>query len=162
MGADAQPHDGRDETRTEQGDRQYGELLQELRVMQTGVQVLFAFLLSVPFAQGFERLDAGQRALYFAALLLAGLSIVLLLAPTAWHRFLFHLHDKPHLVAISQRFAIAGLVSIGLTVVAVVALISSVLYPGGVMIVATTAIAATAIVLWGVLPLRRRHDDTDT
>jgi uncharacterized protein DUF6328 len=161
MDADAHPNDGRDETSTEEGDRQYAELLQELRVMQTGVQVLFAFLLSVPFAQGFRRLDAGQRGLYFAALLLAGLSIVLLLAPTAWHRLLFHLHDKPHLVAISQRFAIAGLGTIGLTVIAVVALISSVLYPGAVMIVATVAIAGSAVVLWVALPLRRRRHDVE-
>ena len=80
-------HDGRNETELERRDRQFGELLQELRVVQTGVQVLFAFLLGVPFASRFTTLDSGQRLLYFVALILSGLSVILLLAPTA-HRCL--------------------------------------------------------------------------
>jgi hypothetical protein len=151
--------DGRHETPLERRDRQFGELLQELRVVQTGVQVLFAFLLGVPFAVGFEKLDGEQRLLYFAALVLAGLSVILLLAPTAWHRLLFTLGDKPHLIAVSQRLAVAGLACVGLAVIAVLALISSVLYPGVVAVVTTAFFLVACLVLWLVLPLRRRGED---
>ncbi len=152
-------HDGRNETELERRDRQFGELLQELRVVQTGVQVLFAFLLGVPFASRFTTLDSGQRLLYFVALILSGLSVILLLAPTAWHRLLFTLGDKPHLITVSQRLAIAGTACVGLAVIAVVALISSVLYPGAVAIATTAVVFLATVLLWVVLPLRRRADD---
>jgi peptidoglycan/LPS O-acetylase OafA/YrhL len=148
--------DGRDETVRERQDRQFTDLLQELRVVQTGVQVLFAFLLGVPFAQGFVHLDADQRALYFVALVLAGLAVVLLLAPTAWHRILFEQGDKAHLIAVSQRLTLAGLACVGLAVIAVIALISSFLYPGVVAALATAVVAVLALVVWVVLPLHRR------
>ena len=147
---------GRNETELERTDRQLGELLQELRVVQTGVQVLFAFLLGVPFAARFDQLDATQRAIYFVTLVLAGLAIVLLLAPTAWHRALFRQYDKPHLVRVSHRLAVAGLACVGLDVVAVVALITSVLYPGLPAWATPIALAVVTLVLWAVLPLRRR------
>jgi hypothetical protein len=148
--------DGRDETEEERADRQLAELLQELRVVQTGVQVLFAFLLGVPFAARFSELDDTQRAIYFVTLLLAGLAIILLLAPTAWHRTLFRRHDKPHLVAVSHRLAVAGLACVGLDVIAVVALISSVLYPGVLTWAAPIALAIVGLALWAVLPVLRR------
>lgn len=154
-------HDGRNETELERRDRQFGELLQELRVVQTGVQVLFAFLLGVPFTTRFTTLDSGQRLLYYAALILSGLSVILLLAPTAWHRMIFALGDKPHLIMVSQRLAIAGAACVGLAVIAVVALISTVLYPGVVAVVTTAALALATVLLWVVLPLRRRADDLD-
>jgi hypothetical protein len=147
---------GRRETELERADRQLGELLQELRVVQTGVQVLFAFLLGVPFAARFSELDATQRAIYFATLMLAGLAILLLLAPTAWHRALFRQGDKPHLVGVSHRLAMAGLACVGLDVIAVVALIASVLYPGAVTWLAPLALAIVAVALWVALPLLRR------
>src|SRR4051812_2299384 len=95
---------GRDETEVERADRQLLELLQELRVMQTGAQVLFAFLLGVPFTARFGRLGDTDRALYFVTLLLSGLAIIFLVAPAAWHRWLFELGDKRHIVDVSHRF----------------------------------------------------------
>ena len=150
---------GRNETDEERSDRQLGELLQELRVAQTGVQVLFAFLLGVPFTQRFDVLDSTQRALYFATLLLAGLAVALLLGPTVWHRFLFTLRDKHHLVQVSHRFALAGILCVGLDVIGVVGLIASVLYDGAVVVAAPAALALVEIVLWVLLPLRRRRRD---
>ena len=151
--------DGRHETELEAVDRQLDELLQEMRVVQTGVQVLFAFLLSVPFTQRFDTTSHAQQELYFATLLLAGAAVILLLAPTAWHRWLFRQHDKRHLVGVSHWFAAAGLVCVGLAVIGVVALIASFLFPGTTAVVATTALTALLILLWGVVPAARRVSD---
>jgi hypothetical protein len=150
--------DGRDETDVERADRQLSELLQELRVVQTGVQVLFAFLLGVPFTQRFTALGDGDRALYFATLLLSGLAIILLLAPTAWHRWLFELGDKRHVVDVAHRLSVAGLACVGLAVVCVVALIADLLYPGTTAVASTVAMFVIATVLWAILPARRRMD----
>jgi hypothetical protein len=154
-----QQADGRDETRVERSDRNFVELLQELRVVQTGVQVLFAFLLTVPFAARFDALTGDQRALYFATLLCAGMAIVLLVAPTAWHRALFRRHDKTHLVTVSNRFTIAGLVCVALSTIGVVLLIATLLYPGAVAALATAGIALALLLCWCLLPLRRRRAD---
>jgi hypothetical protein len=149
--------DGRDETVLERRDRNLGELLQELRVVQTGVQVLFAFLLTVPFTQRFDRLDAAQRALYFATLLAAAISIILLIAPTAWHRWLFALGDKEHLVLVAHRLSLVGVGFVGLTIIGVVLLIATTLYPGIVAITATVFVTVICTVLWAIAPLARRR-----
>ncbi len=99
---------GRDETPEERADRNLNELLQELRVALPGVQVLFAFLLTVPFSQGFNSLEPVQRELYFGVLLSTALSTALLIAPTANHRLLFRQRQKEHLVRISNRLTLAG------------------------------------------------------
>src|SRR3954466_285850 len=100
---------GRNETHLERCDRNLVELMQEVRVVQTGVQVLFAFLLTAPLAPRFPELSEFQQLTYFATLLSAGAAAVLLIAPTAYHRILFRLGDKEHLVAVSNRFTLAGL-----------------------------------------------------
>src|SRR5215468_1775361 len=100
---------GRDETEDERLDRNLGELLQELRVALPGVQVLFAFLLAVPFQQNFTKIDGYQKGVYFATLLLTALSAALLIAPSAYHRLTFRYQQKHRLVFIANRLAIAGL-----------------------------------------------------
>ena len=94
---------GRDETEAERLDRNLGELLQELRVALPGVQVLFAFLLAVPFQQNFTKITDFQETVYFVTLLLTALSAVLLIAPSAYHRMTFRMQQKDDLVFLANR-----------------------------------------------------------
>src|SRR3712207_5010980 len=107
----------RNETELERCDRHLAELMQEVRVAQTGVQVLFGFLLTVPFTARFAELTGGQRALYIATLALAGCAAMLLIAPSAQHRVLFRCGDKPRLVRTANRYALAGLACVALAMV---------------------------------------------
>jgi hypothetical protein len=147
---------GRHETPLERADRNLNELLQELRVAQTGIQVLFAFLLTVPFTQRFPSLTSFERTTYFATLLLSALGALLLIAPTAYHRVLFHQGDKPHIVRVSNNLAIAGLTCVGAAMTGVVMLVSSVLYGPTVVAVVSALIAVLWLSLWHVLPGLRR------
>src|SRR5919107_3683850 len=113
----AAPHQGRNETVLERYDRNLVELLQELRVVQTGVQVLFAFLLMAPLTPRFAQLGAVRHAEYFVTLALAGAAAVLLIAPTAYHRVLFRQGDKEYLVETANRLTLAGLGAVGLSMV---------------------------------------------
>ena len=106
--------EGRNETHLERCDRNLTELLQEVRVVQTGVQVLFAFLLMAPLTPGFAALGGLQRLEYFVTLALAGAAALLLIAPTAYHRVLFRLGDKDYLVSVANRLTIAGLTAVAL------------------------------------------------
>jgi hypothetical protein len=155
-GGTARADDGRDESALERLDRQFDDLLQELRVMQTGVQVLFAFLLSLPFTQRFSGLDDDQRLLYFVTLLTSGAAVLMLLAPGAWHRALFAQRDKAHLIQVSHRFAIAGLAFVAVSVCGVVALIATFIYPGTIAAVVAGTSLVAFLVLWLMLPVRRR------
>ena len=105
---------GREESEAERLDRNLGELLQELRVALPGVQVLFAFLLAVPFQQNFTTISEFEKKVYFATLLLTALSAALLIAPSAYHRLTFRYQQKHRLVFISNRLAIAGLGTLAL------------------------------------------------
>jgi len=146
-----------DETEKERLDRNLMELLGELRVALPGVQVLFAFLLAVPFQQGFAKVTAFQRDIYFATLLCALVASACLIAPTAFHRITFRMQQKPALLAISNRLAIAGLAALALAMTGVILLISDVLFGTATVIVATSLAATLLIVLWAVLPLRHRR-----
>jgi hypothetical protein len=112
---DAAPDDGRDETFTERMDRNWDELLQELRVSQTGSQILTGFLLTIPFQQRFADLDAYQTDLYLVLVLLAVLATTLMVAPVAVHRVLFRRGMKPVLVDAGDVLARCGLAVLGLT-----------------------------------------------
>ena len=147
---------GRDETPEERADRNLNELLQELRVALPGVQVLFAFLLTVPFSQGFDSLQPVQRELYFGVLLCTALSTALLIAPTANHRLLFRQRQKEHLVRISNRLTLAGLAVLAVALTGAVLLISDILFKTPATVVFTVASGLTFVVLWGILPLYRR------
>jgi hypothetical protein len=148
---------GRDETPAERADRNLNELLQELRVALPGVQVLFAFLLTVPFSQGFDRLTDFQRELYFGLLLATALTTALLIAPTAYHRMLFRQRDKEYLVRIANRLTLAGLGVLAISLTAAVLLISDLLFKSTMTIVSTTVTGIVLLTLWGLLPLYRRR-----
>src|SRR5215213_9656065 len=152
-------HDGapRNENALERVDRNLVELLQEVRVVQTGVQVLFAFLLTAPLAPRFPDLSTFQRLTYFATLLAAGAAAILLIAPTAYHRILFRLGDKEHLVTVANRFTLAGLTCVALSMVGALLLVTDLLFDDTAIIVATTGLSALGCLsLWCLAPLLRR------
>jgi hypothetical protein len=148
---------GRKETELERWDRNLVELLQEVRVVQTGVQVLFAFLLTAPLAARFPQLTAFQRAEYFATLVITGAAAVLLIAPTAYHRILFRLGDKAHLVTVANRLTLAGLFCVALSMAGALLLVTDLMFGTAWAIAATTPAALACLVLWCVAPLRRRR-----
>jgi hypothetical protein len=147
---------GRDETEEERLDRNLSELLQELRVALPGVQVLFAFLLAVPFQQGFEKITPFQKGAYFGTLICTAISAVMLISPTAYHRLTFRYQQKRRLVYYSNRFSIIGLVFLALAMTGAIMLITDVLFGSTATIV---MVAATVLVFgffWFGLPLQRR------
>lgn len=151
---------GREESEGERLDRNLGELLQELRVALPGVQVLFAFLLAVPFQQNFTKITPFQEKVYFATLLLTALSAVLLISPSAYHRMTFRMQQKDHLVFLANKLAIAGLGLLALAMTGAITLITDVLY-GPVATAITAGMALCVFVLfWYALPLRRRFSST--
>jgi O-antigen/teichoic acid export membrane protein len=151
------------ETEAQRDDRNVMELLNELRVVGIGVQVLFGFLLSLPFTSRFARLDPAQRGVYLATVTFAAMSIALLVAPVAYHRLLFRRHEKGSLVRVTNVLAIAGLVTVGLAVSCAVLLVVSFVAPGVPTVVITVIAVGAFAGLWFVLPLSRRdrdnHDD---
>ncbi|MEN3299488.1 DUF6328 family protein [Pseudonocardia sp.] len=136
--------------------RNMQELLQELRVAQTGVQVLFAFLLTVPFQQGFRQVSTFQLNVYHATLLAAALSVVLFVAPAAQHRMLFGKQDASRLLNRFNRHTIGGLLCLGAAMVGAVLLVTSYLF-GPTRAVLTTAVSVAVVLgFWVVSPLVRR------
>lgn len=148
---------GRDETTEERSDRNLAELLQELRVALPGVQVLFAFLLTVPFSSRFTELTEFQVDLYFAILLGAALSTALFIAPTAGHRILFRRQQKEYLVVVYNRFTLAALGMLALSMCGVIALISDLLFGATATLIVTAASLLTFTGLWYVGPMLRRR-----
>jgi hypothetical protein len=147
---------GRAETEEERLDRNLGELLGELRVALPGVQVLFAFLLVVPFNTRFSTLTSGQRHLYLASLLFAGVASALLIAPAAQHRVTFRLQDKRYLVLTANRLAIVGLACLAVAMTTAIALVTDVVFGSATAIAASTGIGLLFLSLWYGIPLRRR------
>ena len=147
-----------EETEAERDDRNLIELLQELRVAGLGVQVLFGFLLAIPFTTKFVDLDYAQRGLYVGSLLLAAISTALLLAPVAYHRLVFRQHRKEQLVKDANTLAILGLGAVGLAVSASVLLVVSYVEPGFIVTIITVFTVCLFAALWFVLPLARRRD----
>lgn len=147
---------GRDESEDARLDRNLGELLQELRVALPGVQVLFAFLLAVPFQQHFARIDGFEKGVYFFTLLCTALSAALLIAPSSYHRITFRLQQKRELVRLANHFTIAGLILLAMAMTGAIVLITDFLFGGVVTIVTGVAAASTFAVLWYGMPLRRR------
>lgn len=154
--APSNPRSGRDETELERDDRNLVELLQEVRVVQTGVQILFGFLLTVAFQPKFEKLSSFQKADYFGTLVAAATTLIMLTAPTSWHRILFRQGDKEHLVKVANRFTVVGLAAMGCTMVGVVMLLSDIAFPTAATVIITAAAVITCSVTWYVMPLRRR------
>lgn len=150
---------GRHETVAQRLDRNYGELLQELRVAQVGVQILFASLLTVVFTDRFHAISSGQRVTYVITLLAAATATALLVGPVAFHRIVFRHNQKDDLVRISHRMALGGLAALSVALVGVVLFIleqvlgrTPAYWFGG-------AVAVLFVVVWLVIPLVSRTRD---
>jgi hypothetical protein len=154
MGDETSRFERTGESEQERLNRNLGELLQELRVSQTGVQILFAFLLALPFAQRFTKVTTFQRDVYFCALLLAAAASAFFIAPVSAHRLLFRRRGKEHLIYSSNWMAIAGLGCLAVAIVAVILLVSDFLFGAPVAAVATSVAFLLFVVLWYLLPLR--------
>jgi hypothetical protein len=160
LGPDRAPDavkDGRRETEAERDDRNLAELLQELRVAGLGVQVLFGFLLSLPFTVRFVKLSHGQRQLYIASLLFAALSTALLFGPVAYHRLVFRRHEKGRLLRAANAMALAGLAAVGLAISSAVLLVVGVVEKGAPVPIIGGATLAAFVVLWFAFPLSQRR-----
>src|SRR3954452_19478255 len=137
---DTTKHEARaDEDEGERLDRELTQLLNELRVVMPGVQVLFGFLLTVPFQQRFTTIDDFQRIVYFATLLLTAASAAFLMGPTAFHRMTFREGEKPYLVRLGSRQAIAGLGLLALAMNGVLLLLTDLLFHTTTVAVVVTA-----------------------
>lgn len=148
-----QPHaTARDETPLERADRNFAELLQELRVIQAAVQILFAFLLTLAFQQRFPSLDTVQRATYVSTLLLSMLAAALFMAPAALHRSLFQQNVKPVIVRVSSLLAHIGLYVLMLAFTGSVLLVVDVTLGRGAGIAAGAGTLAVCLGLWSLLP----------
>ncbi len=144
-----------DESEQERINRELIELLNELRVALPGVQVLFAFLLTVPFAQGFTTATDFQRDLFFGILTATAISAALLIAPSAWHRVRFRQKDKARIIFASNRMAIAGLGFLALAMIGAVMLIANYVFSDTLTIISGIVAALLFGILWYGLPLSR-------
>jgi hypothetical protein len=145
-----------EESHKERIDRELIELLNELRVALPGVQVLFAFLLIVPFSNGYVRMTAAQKDIFFATFISTALATAFLIAPSANHRILFRQRDKEQLLRRSNRQSVIGLVFLTLAVVGATALITDVIFSSLAATLAATGVAVVLLVVWFVVPIYRR------
>ena len=148
-----------DEDAKERVDRELIELLNELRVALPGVQVLFAFMLVVPFSQGFSGLTTFERWVYFAAFITAALGAALLIAPSSYHRLRFRKGDKEQMLHTSNRLLLSGLAMVAVSMALSVGLISEFVFGTGVALAAGIGIGAWLGWFWYGLPLSRRIQD---
>jgi predicted membrane channel-forming protein YqfA (hemolysin III family) len=140
-------------------DRELIELLNELRVALPGVQVLFAFLLTVPFTQRFSSVTSPLRGVYFLSVLATATATILFIAPTAYHRLRWRDRDKEQMLQSANRMAIAGTVFLAVSITAVVYVITSLLFGTPVALGVATGVAGLVGWLWYSLPLLRRARD---
>ena len=147
--------DEHDAESSEIRDRQVAELLQELRVAITGGQILFGFLLTVPFTQRWSDTDDFQRTLFLITLLAISSATGCFIAPTAAHRLRFHQGDRPFLVAYANAAAIAGLVFVMTAMLSAMLLVTDFVFSRTTAVVATSAIGLLLLTLWFVIPLSR-------
>ena len=146
-----------DENKKQRVDRELIELLNELRVALPGVQVLFAFLLTVPFAQRFAGVSSLQRAVFFVALLATAMASVLFITPTAYHRLRWREPDKERMLFTANRLTIAGTVFLAVAVAAAVFLVTDVIYGTWLAALVSGGVAALLAWFWYGLPLSRRN-----
>jgi hypothetical protein len=147
------------ETDKERVDRELIELLNEVRVALPGVQVLFAFLLTVPFQQGYSKLTELHKDMMLAALLTAAVSIILLVAPTAQHRILFRQANKQKLLFIANRLLLAGTVFLAASISISVFVVTDIVVSRSWAAVSTAVLTALFVILWYVVPLAMRLRD---
>jgi hypothetical protein len=153
------PETGRSETELERLDRNLNELFMGLRVALPGVQVLFAFLLVLPFQSGFPDVTAFQEKVYFATLLCTALASLMLIAPSARHRIRFRKDDKAYVVFSASRLTIAGLAFLGLGMIGAILLVSDYLFGAATATIATVLVAIALLWLWFGSPLARDLGD---
>ncbi len=140
-------------------DRELIELLNELRVVLPGVQVLFAFLLTVPFSNKFQSISTLQRNAYFAAFLSTTVASILLITPSAYHRLRWRQRDKEHILVFSNRVAIAGLAFLAVSIALVVYVVSDVVFDARAAGTAGGIAAAGALAFWFLIPLLRAAEE---
>jgi Family of unknown function (DUF6328) len=140
-------------------DQEWGELVEEHRLAMPGVQVLFAFLLILPFQNRFDRLTTNQEYVYYSALLCATMAIVLLITPTAAHRIRWRQSDKEALLRLATKTAIAATVFMAAAMTASVYLITDFLFGEPATAIVTSVVAAAFILFWYAFPLWRRLQD---
>ena len=148
----------RDETPAERSDRNWNELLQELRVTQTGLQILSGFLLTLPFQARFASLDHLERALFLSAVVASTVASGFVVAPVATHRIFFRRHEKRALVTMSDRMAKVGLTVLAITVSLVLALVFSVVVGDGAGRLVGVGALLFFVVLWVVVPVLALRD----
>ncbi|HWI32068.1 MAG TPA: DUF6328 family protein [Microbacterium sp.] len=148
--------DERDETPNERYDRNWLEVLQELRVLQTGTQILTGFLLAVAFQPAFQDLDEGERTFYLVLVVLAALSTIVALAPVSLHRALFQQRAKRSVVAYGHAALITALVTVSFLLVGVAAFIFDVVLGDAASVVAAIVLGAVVIALWVIAPIAIR------
>ena len=149
--------DGRDESPAERADRNWIEVLQELRVLQTGTQILTGFLLALAFQPAFADLDDGQRAIYLVLVVLSAVSAIVALAPVALHRVVFRHGMKPEVVAYGHAALITALVTVAVLLVGVVAFVFDVVVGTSASWVAATVLGLLLVALWIVAPVIMRR-----
>jgi VIT1/CCC1 family predicted Fe2+/Mn2+ transporter len=146
----------RTEDEQEQLNRQLNELLQELRVAMPGVQILFGFLLAVPFNQRFASVSDFQRDVYLVTLLSAAAAAGFFIAPSAYHRIMFRQGDKRHMIRLASRMAVAGLAFLAIAMTSAVLLVTDFLFSKGTTVVVTVVVFALFAWLWFGLGITRR------
>ncbi len=144
------------ESEQERNERRLGELLQETRVAMPGVQVLFAFLLAVPFQQRFEQTTAFQKDVYLVTVLLSAAATISFIAPASYHRIQFTQHDKPHLIRFGNGCLIAGMAFLALAMSAAVLLVCDVIFRGTTVAIVVATLALAFSWTWFGYPLSRR------
>src|SRR5207253_9961906 len=142
-----------DETKEDRHNRELIEFLNELRVALPGVQVLFAFLLAVPFANGFPKLGKVDRDIFFVAFIATALATVLLIAPSSYHRLRWRQHDKERLLVVSNVLTIAGLFCLAVAITCAVFVITDFLFHRGWAATFAAIVAAAFLLLWYGVPL---------
>jgi amino acid permease len=147
----------RNETEKQRWDRNFTDLLQELRVAQTGLQILFAFLLTLPFSNGFPKTTAFQKDVYVVALLSAAFATAMIISPVAFHQALFRQGRKPELVRYAHRMATGGLAFMLVSMVASVFLITDYLLHLTWAVILTGVAAAWFLTFWAAIPWFRSN-----
>jgi len=145
----------RGESERQRWDRNFADLLQELRVAQTGVQILFAFLLTLPFSNGFPKTTEFQKVVYMVALISAAFAAAMIISPVAFHRALFRQGRKPELVRFAHRMATAGLGFLLVSMCASILLITAYLMSTWLAIILSAVAAAWFLTFWVIFPIIR-------
>lgn len=156
-GSDARPYDRADESSGQRLDRHWNELLQELRLAQTGTQILFAFLLGIAFQNQFHTADQFTHNVYAGTLIASALAVALFLAPVSIHRIIYQQRLRDRLVTITDRLARAGMVLLVAAICGGVLIALDVVLPRPTAIILVALVLACFVILWLVIPTYVRH-----